>query len=413
VTSVILALVAFAFGSPRQASRTPPDYDMFVREVPHPNAERRSRTSIVADIVGSVQVAIPSAPLAWQMSWEVFGVVVFTYHNTEAFWQQFEPHFLHFIVDGWIESLQGALLLIYSSSASPSFLFSLGDGRRVRRPSWQAAAVANLPAWLDGACALAGFMMERPSPDAFYEGFVSRCIGMFPLFGLEYWGKFLYGRLALIAPGCVDLLHFTIGGVGAATVLHRWGLRRIPAALPPAARTPRPRSTAGSTPRSTVQRQAMLLEQVRELRGLVGACFHDARIRGIRMACALAQLTTPTAYDLQVMLCETKRVDNMPARIAATRALLHTDHMTYHEFLEAVPDVSLEQSEASDDASDWVLGSDSSCDEDVWEVTTQDVQDVDPLAIAAEVEKRSRHTRTRASRKRQLEAADAMLLQWM
>ena len=99
----------------------------------------------------------------------------------------------------------------------------------------------------------------------------------------------------------MNLEEYTMIGVGAFTMLERWGLK---------------------FPNGALAAQRAGLEAVRELRSCVNMVLESGRHAGMQRAREVANLVPLTAYDCQVQLCETKRGFSLPARIRATRASL-------------------------------------------------------------------------------------------
>ena len=85
IAELIRFMVSASFASQERAPLTPDGYNLVTRETPHPNPPARPRTACVRDIILSVQGAIPAQERQLIMSHQVFGLLVFRFHNTVAF----------------------------------------------------------------------------------------------------------------------------------------------------------------------------------------------------------------------------------------------------------------------------------------------------------------------------------------
>ncbi|CAK0903328.1 unnamed protein product [Prorocentrum cordatum] len=139
----------------------PDGYRLLDDLFPFPNAQSRQRTRIMAGML------------------QVFGIVLFRYHNTAAWWDAMGASFL----------------------------------------TWCAAApLQEKP----------GALRDDPDPTGFFSWFVREAPGCLVGFGLGYWLKFVFGDLSLVSPGAVDLAAFAIVGRGAIAALRTWGYEAAP-----------------------------------------------------------------------------------------------------------------------------------------------------------------------------------------
>ena len=280
-------IVAASFAAPEYYLRTPHGYPHLARETPFPNMEMRPRTRLVADLVASLQRVAAEEDHVYEhtLSLQVFGVLVFRFHNTPEFLDAMREHILAFARLESTDRLATALQQAYALEPNnPAYLFSVGDGIRsaMRQGSWRAAALAALPKWFSASKMIAKKLRAGPRPEEFHRYFIQTAAPRIPGFGVNYWLKFVWGDLTHIAPAAVELQLFSLVGVGAISMLCQWGLRRPQRGL------------------SAYAQQCHWLDCVRELRLLVWIVMQSTAVRGIRAARSMRGLKDLTVYDHQV-----------------------------------------------------------------------------------------------------------------
>ena len=294
ISDFLAHIVAASYATVELYEKTPAGYDFLPCAFPHPNGAVRWRTETAKQVAAS---------LGPQLKHQIFGIICWRYHNTDAAWEKLCPILKQFKEDEDIPKMRRRVWAMYRASDKPSFLFSIGDGIRSSggKGSWRAACVDALDSWWEAAV-LAATILEKPSttPASWHDAFLKKVVPRMKLFGLGYWSKFVFGDIGLLSSR-VSLEDYTIVGVGCLALLSTWGLK---------------------FPRGALALQKAGLEAVQELKEVVDEVFQPARHPGIQMARTGAQLRELTAYDVQVQCCETKRGFSLPGRIRSTRATL-------------------------------------------------------------------------------------------
>lgn len=194
---------------------------------------------------------------------------------------------------------------MYGDNESKSYLFSTGDGIRssAGAGSWRQAVTKNLRAWWESSQQAADVLLDQhTTPHSWNCTFIEETVPSLPCFGLDYWSKFLYGDLGHhVAPGKVDLMQYTMVGIGCRRLLESWGI---------------------ALPKDGAAAQGPALEAVRELQHVVAAVLASGQHAGIEAARREAGLNPLSAYDVQVQCCECKRGHNLPGRVANARTKL-------------------------------------------------------------------------------------------
>ena len=294
ISDFLAHIVAASFATVDLYEKTPAGYDFLPCAFPHPNGAMRGRTETAKQVAAS---------LGPRLKHQIFGIICWRYHNTNAAWEKLCPILKQFKEDEDIPKMRRRARAMYQASDKPSFLFSIGDGIRSSggKGSWRAACLDALDSWWQAAV-LAARILEEPAttPASWHDAFLKKVVPRMKLFGLGYWSKFVYGDIALLSSR-VSLEDYSIVGVGCLALLSTWGLQ---------------------FPRGTLIRQRAGLDAVRELKKVVDEVFQTARHPGIQMARTGAHLRELTALDVQVQCCETRRGFSLPGRIRSTRATL-------------------------------------------------------------------------------------------
>ena len=288
-------LVAASYASPDRYGRTPPGYDFLDYEFPHPNCGARARTTLAGELAAS---------LGPQLQHQIFGLMVWRYHNTEEAKDVLQPLLGQFRANEDIHALRDGISAAYEAGPErKSYLFS-SDGLRGGGTSWRDSVLSNLQRWWNASRRLAAVLAQpETSPQTWHDAFLEEIFARVRGYG-NYWAKFLYGDIAVHLAGAkADLTQYTIVGPGCFAMLEAWGIRF-------------------TGPRMARQRQG--LAAVNELRVAVQAIFLSAAHLGIERAREEADLRELSAYDVQVQCCEHKRGLRMKlhARLATTRKRL-------------------------------------------------------------------------------------------
>ncbi len=272
ISDFLAHIVGAAYATPQLCARTPEGYDFLPCAFPHPNMNCRKRTQTAK------RVCLTLGP---QLQHQIFGLIVWRYHNTDAAWEKLRPILKQFKVDEDIPTMRRRVRAMYGASDKPSFLFSIGDGIRSSggKGSWRAACLDALDSWWEAAV-LAAAILENPqtTPALWHDAFLKKVVPRMPHFGLGYWSKFVFGDIGLLSSKA-SLEDYTIVGVGCLALLSSWGLQ---------------------FPRGALARQRAGLEAVRELKKVVAEVFRTARHAGIQMARTQARLEPLSCYDVQV-----------------------------------------------------------------------------------------------------------------
>lgn len=242
-----------------------------------------------------------------QLSHQIFGDIVWRYHNDEKALDALRPLLLKFRDDGDMQALRQGVEAMYAADPEKakrkSHLFSTGDARRCTggHESYRAAVLASLQKWWEAAQHAAGILEDTATtPSSWHERFLKEVVPKLPCFG-PYWSKYVYGDVVEhLAAERADLKDFTMVGPGCAYWLRFMGL-------------PLQRGK---------KEQQQGVEALRELRGVVNKVLESGLHAGLEKARAQARLQSLTAYDVQVQSCECKRGFKMPARVAAARDVL-------------------------------------------------------------------------------------------
>jgi len=295
LSDFIAHIVAASYASPDLYEKTPVGYYFLPCAFPHPNGGMRGRTELAKSI---------ATCLGPHLKHQIFGIITWRYHNTSQAWEKLKPMLQRFVENEDMSVLRAGVETMYGESDKPSYLFSTGDGIRSssKAGTWRAAALDALDSWW-AAAQLAASILEEASttPAAWHEAFLTRVVPKMKYFGMGYWAKFVFGDIGHITGEKVNLDEYTMIGVGAFTMLEKWGLK---------------------FPSGALAAQRTGLEAVRELRACVNKVLESGRHAAMQSAREEANLVPLTAYDVQVQLCECKRGFSMPARIRATRARL-------------------------------------------------------------------------------------------
>ena len=232
----------------------------------------RGRTELAKNI---------AACLGPQLKHQIFGIITWRYHNTHEAWEKLKPHLQRFVEDEDVAALGKGVKTMYGQNEKPSYLFSTGDGIRSSggKGSWRAAAASGLESWWTAA-QLAATILEEPSttPASWHEAFLTRVLPKIKYFGMGYWAKFVFGDIGHITGDKVNLNQYTMVGVGAFTMLEKWGLK---------------------FPRGALAAQRAGLEAVCELRSCVNKVLQSGH-PGVQSARGEANLAPLSAYDCQV-----------------------------------------------------------------------------------------------------------------
>ena len=179
---------------------------------------RRQRT------LTAQQVASTLGP---QLQHQIFGLITWRYHNTDAAWEELRPILKDFTENEDIPKMRSRILSMYRASQKPSFLFSTGDGIRSSggKGSWRAACLDALDGWWEAA-GVAAAVLDNPqtTPALWHDAFLKTVVPRMPHFGLGYWSKFVFGDIGLLSSKA-NLEEYTIVGVGCLALLSSWGLR--------------------------------------------------------------------------------------------------------------------------------------------------------------------------------------------
>ncbi len=81
IADFLAHLVAASYASPELFAETPAGYDFLPCAFPHPNGEARGRTIIAEDV---------AANLGPHMKYQIFGIIIWRYHNTAEAWKKIE-----------------------------------------------------------------------------------------------------------------------------------------------------------------------------------------------------------------------------------------------------------------------------------------------------------------------------------
>ena len=288
VSDFIAHLVAASYAKPSNAGRTPEGYDFLPvggHEFPHPNGDTRKRTIIAKEIVDT---------LGPDVQHQIFGIVLWRYHNTVEAWTHMRLLLLKFCESGDMEALRQGVAAMYhaegpTKAQSKSHLFS---GRRENKDaircsgahgSWRKAVVNSLEAWWRAAQHAAEILSDpATTPAIWHQRFLREIMKAIPSFG-PYWCKYIYGDIGQhIAPAIVDLENYTMVGNGSEDYLRMMGLKFRDA-------------------------QQEGLEIVRELRDVVNKVVESGLHNGLQKGREEMRLRPLTAYDLQVQCCECKK----------------------------------------------------------------------------------------------------------
>ena len=304
VSDYLAHLVAASFANSERCKQTPAGYAFLERDFPHPNGHTKKRTQIAKSIVDA---------LGPKVSLQIFGIILWRYHNTEGAWAALKPLLLKFSEGEDLQVLrQGAEAMYLADPAKArlkSHLFSTGDAIRSTggHASWRAAVIGSLGQWWEAAqCAAAILEDPATTPAIWHRRFREEVLAKLPCFG-PYWSKYVYGDISEhIAGDKADLQVFTMVGPGCLYWLRFMGL-------------PLRRGSQQATP---------ALEALRELRDVVNKVLESGQHAGLERARAEAQLGLLTVYDLQVQSCECKRGFCLVPRVAKARPLL--EHAQRH-----------------------------------------------------------------------------------
>ena len=294
ISDYIAHIVAASFATPQKFGRTPPGYKFLTHAFPHPNDMARERTQMARDIVA----ALPNA------QHQIFGIMVWRFHNTSAAYDVFKPLLIQFSLDEDVDALRASMRAAYAlRPKEPSYLFSQ-DGLRGGGKSWRSCVLDNLCSWWSVAQHLGNCCHDAEmTPSKWHAVFLDQMFKHAKCYG-EYWCKFLYGDIGNHIEGArADLAHYTLIGPGCFDLLESWGVRL---------RGPR------------LARQQQGLEVVNELRMCIAVVYHSGMHLGLRRARAEGGLQELTAYDTQVQCCEHKRARRatLHSRLASTRSTL-------------------------------------------------------------------------------------------
>lgn len=285
VSDFIAHLVTASYAKPANAGRTPIGYDFLPVEFPHPNGDTRKRTHIAKEIVET---------LGPEVQHQIFGIILWRYHNTEKAWAHLKPLMQKFCADEDMDSLRQGVAAMYHADGPTkaqirSHLFS---GRKEDRDairssgghgSWRKAVENSLETWWQAALH-AGAILRDPAttPAIWHQRFLKEIIKELPCFG-PYWSKYPFGDIGQqIAPEVVDLENYTMIGNGCEDWLRIMGLQFRDA-----------------------QREG--LEIVRELKEVVNKVLESGLHSGLQRAREEMRLRPLTAYDVQVQSCGCKK----------------------------------------------------------------------------------------------------------
>ena len=249
-----------------------------------------------------------------KVSLQIFGIILWRYHNTEDAWAALKPLLLKFSEGEDLQVLRQGVEAMYLADPAKarlkSHLFSTGDAIRSTggHASWRAAAIGALGQWWEAA-QCAATILEDPAttPAIWHRRFLEEVLAKLPCFG-PYWSKYVYGDISEhIAGDKADLQVFTMVGPGCLYWLRFMGL-------------PLRQGSQQATP---------ALEALRELRDVVNKVLESGQHAGLERARAEAQLGLLTVYDLQVQSCECKRGLCLVPRVAKAKPLL--EHAQRHK----------------------------------------------------------------------------------
>jgi len=305
VSDYLAHLVAASFANSERCKQTPAGYTFLERSFPHPNGHTRKRTQIAKSIVDA---------LGPKVSLQIFGIILWRYHNTEDAWAALKPLLLKFSEGEDLQVLRQGVEAMYlddpAKARLKSHLFSTGDAIRSTggHASWRAAVIGSLRQWWEAAqCAAAILEDPATTPAIWHRRFREEVLAKLPCFG-PYWSKYVYGDISEhIAGDKADLQVFTMVGPGCLYWLRFMGL-------------PLRQGSQQATP---------ALEALRELRDVVNKVLESGQHAGLERARAEAQLGLLTVYDLQVQSCECKRGFCLVPRVAKARPLL--EHAQRHK----------------------------------------------------------------------------------
>ena len=291
-------LVAASYASPKMIDKMPPGYDFLPPyEFPHPIGKNRGRTALAGEVV---------AAMGDQTQHQLFGLIVWRFHNTKAAFTKFHPLLERFRDNEDLNMLREGMREVYDESRAKTYLFSTCDGRRgTGKKSYREAVLTNLGSWWESAKHAARILQDPATTSTtWHDAFLKEVVPRLPCWGYDYWPKFLYGDIGHhIAKDNIDLDSCTMVGIGCRSLLKKWGIH---------------------LPKTGFASQRQGLEAVREIRRIVAAVVASGLHAGIEAARREAGLVILTSYDVQVQSCECKRGFSLPPRIAAARTLLWT-----------------------------------------------------------------------------------------
>jgi hypothetical protein len=296
VSDYVAHLVAATFASVGRCGQTPDGYRFFSVEFPHPNDVARGRTKLAKELADA---------LAPNYQHQIFGLMVWRFHNTSEAMDALKPLLVQFCSDEDedVGAVRTGLRTAYAVQPDDkSYLFSQ-DGLRGGGSSWRDCVLDNLVCWWAVAQRLAGVLRDpATTPALWHDAFLREILGCAKCFGV-YWAKFLCGDIGHMADGQADLTCYTMIGPGCFRLLEKWGLL-----------------FSGNA----VERQRQGLQAVNELRVCVAAVFRAGSHRGVERA-REGGLKVLTAHDIQCQTCEHKRATReggLHSRLTSTRRAL-------------------------------------------------------------------------------------------
>ncbi len=166
IADFLAHIVAASFASLELYDKTPVGlYDFLPCVFPHPNMNCRQRT------LTAKRVALTLGP---QLEHQIFGLIVWRYHNTDAAWEKLRPVLKQFKEHEDIPKMRRRMRAMCRASDKPSFLFSIGDGIRNSggKGGWRAACLDALDSWWEAA-GLAAAVLENPqtTPALWHDAF--------------------------------------------------------------------------------------------------------------------------------------------------------------------------------------------------------------------------------------------------
>jgi len=295
VSDYVAHLVAATYASVGRCDQTQNGYRFLAVEFPHPNDVARDRTKLAKELVDA---------LAPHLQHQIFGLMVWRFHNKSEAKDVLEPLLVQFCSDEDVGAVRTGLRTAYAVQPDDkSYLFSQ-DGLRGGGASWRDCVLDNLVCWWAVAQRLATVLRDPATTQALWHAtFLKEILGSAKCFGV-YFSKFLYGDIGNhLAGEKADLAHYTMIGPGCFRLREMWGLL-----------------FSGNA----AERQWQGLEVVNELRACVAAIFQAGTHQGIERA-REGGLKLPTAYDCQVQTCEHKcatREGGLHSRLTTTRRAL-------------------------------------------------------------------------------------------